>query len=306
MSSGWSWYVVFIVALNVGGCVWLLWWTGKRRPGDPAPTDTSHVWDQDITEYNKPMPRWWIVLFYLTILYSLGYLWWYPGLGNYAGSAGWTSTGELRAEQDAADQRLAATYARFEGMGIDDIAGDPDALRIGRSVFGNYCSTCHGSDARGARGFPDLTDDVWHWGGTPQQIEQSVLHGRTAVMPPLGAAVGGDIGVTEVAVHVQSIAGQKVDPTLAAAGKVRFAGICAACHGADGTGNVALGAPDLTDSYWLYGSDFDSIRDGIVNGHDGQMPAHGPILGETRARMAAAYVYSLSRGGGDHADGGEP
>lgn len=294
MSNAWSWYVIALVILNVAGCVWLLWWTGKRRPGDPAPTDTSHVWDGDITEYNKPMPRWWIILFYLTIIFAIGYLYWYPGLGNLEGSSGWTSIKELEADQKEADQRLAAIFARFDGMSIDRIARDPDALRIGRSVFGNYCSTCHGSDARGARGFPNLTDDIWHWGGSPQQIEQTVLNGRTAVMPPLAATVGGDAGVTEVAVYVQSLAGQKVDPALAAAGKARFAGICAACHGPDGKGNPVLGAPDLTDDYWLYGSDFDTIRQGIINGRNGNMPAHGPILGETRARMAAAYVYSLS------------
>ncbi|MCB1561551.1 MAG: cytochrome-c oxidase, cbb3-type subunit III [Xanthomonadales bacterium] len=296
MSNAWSWYVIAIVVLNVAGCVWLLWWTGKRRPGDPAPTDTSHVWDGDITEYNKPMPRWWIVLFYLTIIFSIGYLYWYPGFGNYAGSSGWTSVGELKAQQAEANQRLADTFSRFEGMPLDQMADDPDALRIGRSVFGNYCSTCHGSDARGARGFPNLADDIWHWGGSPQQIEQTVMNGRTAAMPPLAAAVGGEAGVTEVAVYVQSLSGQKVDPALAAAGKNRFAGICAACHGPEGKGNPALGAPDLTDSYWLYGSDFDSIREGIVNGRNGNMPAHGPILGKTRARMAAAYVYSLSHG----------
>jgi len=303
MSNAWSWYVIVIVVLNIAGCVWLLWWTGKRRPGDPAPTDTSHVWDGDITEYNKPMPRWWIIMFYLTILFSIGYLYWYPGFGNFDGSSGWTSVKELKADQDEADQRLAATFARFDGMNIDQIARDPDALRIGRSVFGNYCATCHGSDARGARGFPNLTDNIWHWGGSPQQIEQTVMNGRTAVMPPLAAAVGGDAGVTEVAVYVQSLAGQKVDPALASAGKTRFAGICAACHGADGHGNPALGAPDLTDDYWMYGSDFDSIREGIVSGRNGHMPAHGPILGETRARLVAAYVYSLSQDGRNEAAG---
>jgi cytochrome c oxidase cbb3-type subunit 3 len=301
MSPFWSWFIILIVVLNIAGCVWLLWWTGKRRPGDPAPTDTSHVWDGDLTEYNKPMPRWWINLFYLTIVFSIGYLVYYPGMGAFAGTSGWTSAKEHDADKAEADARIDAAFARFASLPLEQIARDPEAQRHGRAIFANHCSTCHGSDARGAKGFPDLTDDVWHWGGSGDAILATVLHGRQAAMPPLGATLGGEAGITETAVYVQSLSGQKVDPSLAAAGKARFAGICAACHGADGKGNIALGAPDLTDAVWLYGGDFASIREGIVNGRNGMMPAHGPSIGETRARLVAAWVLAQSQDASDPA-----
>jgi cytochrome c oxidase cbb3-type subunit 3 len=295
MTSPWSWYVIVIVALNLVGCVWLIMWTSKRRPGDPAPTDTSHVWDGDLTEYNKPMPRWWVNMFYATIVFSVGYLVWYPGMGSFAGTSGWTSAREHDAAKAEADARLATAFSRFEGRPLGEIARDADALRHGQSIFANNCATCHGSDARGAKGFPDLTDDIWHWGGSEEAVLATVMAGRQAAMPPLGATLGGEAGITETAVYVQSLSGQKVDPALAGAGKVRFAGICAACHGAEGKGNAALGAPDLTDGYWLYGGDFATIRESIVLGRNGMMPAHEPILGETRARLVAAWVLARAR-----------
>src|SRR5690606_16776624 len=168
------------------------------------------------------------------------------------------------------------------------------ALQLGGSVFANNCATCHGSDARGAKGFPNLADGLWQWGGEPDRVLETILHGRTAAMPALGAALGGEQGITETAVYVQSLSGQKADTLLAARGKARFEMLCAACHQADGTGNPLVGAPDLTDSEWLYGGDFDTIRDTIANGRNGQMPAHAGIIGESRARLVAAWVLSLS------------
>jgi cytochrome c oxidase cbb3-type subunit III len=296
MSRAWSIYVIAIVVLNIVATVWLLWWTARRRPSDKDPSSTTgHVWDGDLTEYNKPLPKWWINLFYLTIIFSIGYLVWYPGLGNFAGTSGWSSAGEHDADKAVADARLAEAFSRFEGMPIDQVAKDPQALAFGASLFANNCAMCHGSDARGARGFPNLTDDDWLWGGTPEQILTTVLEGRQAAMPPLAAAIGGDVGVTEVAAYVQSLSGIKADPALAAAGKARFGGVCAACHGVDGKGNPALGAPNLTDKTWLYGNDFATIREAVVQGRAGMMPAHEPIIGATRARLAAAYVWSLSQ-----------
>ena len=297
MSAFWSNYIIAIVALNIVGCVWLLWWTGKRRPGDPAPTDTSHTWDGDLTEFNQPMPRWWINLFYLTIIFSIGYLIWYPGMGAFAGTSDWTSAREHDADKADADARLAQAFASFEGRSPDVLAADPQAVRHGQSIFANYCATCHGADARGAKGFPNLADDLWQWGGDSDAILATIQHGRQAAMPALGATLGGEAGITETAVYVQSLSGQKVDPTLAAAGRTRYAGICVACHGPEGKGNVALGAPDLTDRYWLYGGDFATIRESIVVGRNGMMPAHGPIIGDTRARLVAAWVIANSRSG---------
>lgn len=296
MTTGWSLYVISLVVLNILATTWLLWWTARKRKSDSKDAETTgHVWDGDITEYNKPLPKWWINLFYLTIIYSIGYLVWYPGMGNFAGTSGWSSAKEHDAAKAEADKQLAVAFGRFDGMPIDEIARDEEALAFGSRLFANHCAMCHGSDARGGRGFPNLTDADWQWGGTPEDITTTLLHGRQAAMPPLGAVLGGDVGITEVAAYVQSLSGMKADPALAAAGQARFA-VCAACHGPDGKGNPALGAPNLTDDTWLYGNDFATLREGILNGRNGMMPAHAPIIGETRSRIVAAYVWSLTHG----------
>ncbi len=294
MSVWWISFIAVLIGANIIGLVWLLMWTSKRRPGDPQPEDTSHYWDEDITEYNKPMPRWWINSFYLTILFGIGYFAWYGGLGSLAGFGEWSSRAEHARERDYWDKQLAQSLQAFADKPIDQLAQDPKALEIGRSIFGNTCAGCHGSSGQGAIGYPNLADNVWHWGGAPEAITTSVLAGRQGMMPALGGAVGGAQGVRELTVYVQSLSGEVADPELAAAGAARFAGICAACHGPAGKGNPAMGAPDLTDRYTLYGRDAQSIRDTINKGRNGQMPAHAPILGETRARLAAAYVWSLS------------
>ncbi|TZF90519.1 cytochrome-c oxidase, cbb3-type subunit III [Cognatilysobacter lacus] len=301
MSTAWSWYVIALVALNIGGCVWLLWWTGRRRPGDPKPTDTSHVWDGDLTEYNKPLPKWWINLFYMTIAFAIGYIIWFGGLGRYPGYAHWSSVQEHAREKSAEDAKLDATFAQFAGRPIDVIARDPRAVSIGHSIFANTCSGCHGSSARGALGYPNLTDDIWHWGGTPDRVLETVLDGREGVMPPWGkvlTGMGGDNAVDYVASYVQSLSDPKglENNFMAAQGKSLYEGLCVACHGPDGKGNAAMGAPNLTDDYWLYGGSKQQIIQTITNGRHGVMPAHRALLGETRARLVAAYVWSLSHG----------
>lgn len=299
MTAGWTLYVIVLVAINILGCVWLLWWTGRRRPGDPAPTDTSHVWDGDLTEYNKPMPKWWINLFYITIVFAIGYLIYYPGLGAIAGVGGWTSSGEHAAARARDYARLEQTFAPYAGKSIDVLAGNPKALALGRSIFNNTCATCHGSSAKGAIGYPNLTDDIWHWGGTPERILQTVLDGREGVMPEWGkvlTGMGGENAVDYVIAYVRTLS----DPAsmqnnyMAAQGKALYQGVCVACHGIDGKGNQELGAPDLTDDYWLYGNSSESLRQTITYGRHGSMPAHRDMLGETRARLAAAYIWSLS------------
>lgn len=297
MSGGWSWYVIALVVLNLAGCVWLIAWTGKRRPGDPGPTDTSHRWDGDLTEYNKPMPRWWINLFYLTIVFAIGYLIYYPGLGAWTGSGRWTSASEHDRDKAQGDARIAATFAPYASRPIEELARDADALRLGQSVFANHCAACHGADARGARGFPDLTDGVWHWGGKPEDLLASVMDGRQAMMPALAAAIGGDREIDETVAYVRSLSSQPADAAQVAAGAARFAGLCVACHGADGKGNVLMGAPDLTDAYWLYGGDVPAIRETLLKGRSGSMPAHAAVLGPARARVVAAWVYSRSHAG---------
>lgn len=294
MSAGWSAFIIALVVLNVAGSLWLILWTAKRKAGDPGPTDTSHVWDENITEYNKPLPKWWVNLFYLTIVFTIGYLAWFPGLGAFAGYSGWSSAKQHDQDKAAEDKKLEATFAPFAGKPIDQIAQDPKALKLGKAIFSNTCAACHGSSGQGATGYPNLTDDIWHWGGSPDQILETVLNGRQAAMPAWESALGGKEGVTAVAVYVQSLHGLKVDPALANIGKNKYETICVSCHGPDGKGMQAVGAPDLTDDYWLYGDSLATLQQSIGQGRNGQMPAHGPILGETRARLAAAYVWSLS------------
>jgi len=294
MTAAWSWYIIAFVVLNIVGATWLLWWTARRRAGDPAADATSHHWDGDLTEYNKPLPRWWINLFYLTIVFAIAYLIWYPGLGNSKGTSGWTSRGELEADQQAAEHLLAQRFGRYAQAPIDVVARDSAAVATGQRIFANTCAMCHGSDAHGARGFPNLADRHWQWGGTPDAILASILDGRQAAMPPLAAVLGSEANITATAVYVQSLSGQHVDPQLAATGKATFSGICATCHGLEGKGNPMLGSADLTDDYWLYGNRIDDIRSAIELGHNGQMPANHELLGPLRAHLVGAYVWSLS------------
>ena len=304
MRSGWSWYIDALVVLNILGCTALLWWTSRGGKEGPGEAGTGHVWDGDLREYDKPLPRWWINLFYLTILFGIGYLVWFPGMGSYTGAGKWTSVGQHSAERAASDAKLAATFRPYDGKPIDVLAQDPQAVALGRALFGNHCATCHGSSAQGAIGYPNLTDQIWQWGGTPDDILQTVLHGRVAQMPVWDTALkgmGGPYAVDDVVTYVLSL----TDPSEVAIGEVAvargrklFAGVCAACHGPDAKGNLKLGAPDLTDSYWQFGRSRTAIRDALHLGHNSVMPAHEPIIGETRSRLAAAYVWSLSHSPG--------
>ena len=299
MTTPWNWYVIALVLFNLLGCVWLLWWTSKRRPGDPKPEDTSHYWDGDITEYNKPMPRWWINGFYLAIVFGFGYLLWYGGFGAYQGLGKWSSQGEHATQKALEDAKLAQTFKPYEGQAIDVLAKDPKALALGRSIFGNTCSTCHGSSGQGAIGYPNLTDDIWHWGGSPERILETVLDGREGIMPEWGTVLtgmGGPEAVDYTIAYVRTLGAPETlqNNYMAAQGKKLYEGVCVACHGVDGKGNQEVGAPDLTDSYWLYGSNRESLHKTITEGRHGTMPAHRELLGETRVRLVAAYVWSLS------------
>ena len=300
MSTGWSIYVIALVMLNILGLWALLAWTSRRRPGDPRPDDTSHVWDGDITEYNKPLPRWWFIGFYLTMVFAVGYLLWYPGFGNFKGLGGWTSADEHDADKAKQDAILAVTFRPYDGQPISALAGDPRALQLGRAIFANTCATCHGSSAQGAVGYPNLTDDIWHWGGSEDDILASILDGRQGVMPEWGTVLtgmGGDNAVLSVATYTRSLAGEvPANDYFAAQGKGLYEGVCVACHGIDGKGNKDLGAPDLTDGYAMYGNSIESIMETINNGRHGVMPPHRELLGETRARLVASYVWSLSNG----------
>lgn len=302
MSGAWSIYVIILTVITVGGSMWLLAVTSKSRQDKSDDNTTGHVWDGDLAEYNNPLPRWWLWLFIGTVVFSAGYLVVYPGFGNYEGTSGWSSEGALRAEQERYDEIARQSYARFADLSIAELAGKPEALALGRNIFANHCATCHGTDARGARGFPNLADGHWQWGGSAEQIQHSILHGRQAAMPGWGAVLGPE-GTPQVVAYVRSLSGLSHNAAAAQAGKARYDQVCVACHGPEGHGNPLLGAPDLTVNAWIYGSSEEALTETLVKGRNGVMPAHGPLIGEDAVRMVAAYVYSL-RGAGQVAQGG--
>jgi cytochrome c oxidase cbb3-type subunit III len=282
--------VLIVTCLNVLGCLWLIWWTARRRPGEVAEGEVQdHVWDGDLRERNNPMPRWWLMLFYITIAFAPLYLLLYPGVGR--GVLGWTQARQYREEMQSAQREYGPIYAAFAGRNVEQLAKDPKALALGHSLFANNCINCHGSDARGARGFPDLTDNDWLYGGDPKDIIQSITYGRQGTMPPLGPALGPQ-GIEEVTDYVLSLSGHVEPADKVAAGRGRFV-MCAPCHGVDGKGNHMIGAPDLTADIWLYGGAPATINQTLMEGRRGKMPAH-QWLGEDRIRLLAAYVYSLS------------
>jgi len=294
MSTALSWFVIIFTLANIIGCYVLIRLTSRRKEGEAAEGSvTGHTWDGDLQEYNNPLPMWWLWLFYITIVFGIFYLVIYPGLGNYKGAIGWTQLEEYQAEIQAADKNYGPIFAAYSQKSIPDLGKDHKAMQAGQRLFLTYCAACHGSDAGGATGFPNLRDSDWLYGGSPEAIKTSILNGRNGVMPPMGAALGNE-GVEEVAAYVLSLSGRSSDSALAAKGKTRFETICAACHQADGTGNQALGAVNLTDNVWLHGRSVGAIKKTIVKGRTGIMPPHKEFLGEDKAHLLAAYIYSLS------------
>ena len=299
MTSGWSLFIVLISLFNILACVWLLRWTAKPKSATEkigGGADTGHVWDKDLREYNNPLPKWWLWLFYITVVFGLIYLVLYPGLGTFKGLKGWTQANQYEAEKAAVEARAAEWFAPFASMTVPQLAGDAKAMSTANNLFQNNCAQCHGSDGGGAKGFPNLSDADWQWGGDADTVVQTITAGRMAAMPPWGEVLGPD-GVEEAVAYVQTLSGQPADAAKAAAGKTRFETVCAACHGMDGKGNPLLGAPNLTDQTWLYGRDAATIRETIVKGRNGQMPSFGDKLGEQLVRLLAAYVTRLSKSG---------
>ncbi len=296
--SFWNIYIASLSLLGIVGCAILLWSQASQKV-DPAAAaqgkigTTGHVWDEDLTELNTPMPRWWMWLFYLTIIFALVYLALYPGLGSYAGKLGWKSSAQYQDELKKADADYGPLFAQFQKQDLKAVAADPKAHAIGERLFLTYCAQCHGSDAQGSKGFPNLTDNDWLHGGTPEIIETTILHGRNGQMPPMAAALGSDTDVENVAHYVRSLSGLSSDPVKTVLGKSKF-GVCMACHGADAKGNQAIGSPNLTDKIWLYGSSTDTIMETIRKGRVNTMPAWGEFLGPAKVHVLAAYVWSLS------------
>jgi len=293
MSGSWSLFVIVLTVLNVAGCAWLMAWSRKRRP-DEGQT-TGHLWDGDLEEGNNPLPRWWLGLFWVTIAFSAVYLVLFPGFGNFSGLLGWSQVSQYDDEVAAAEEVYGAMFAALAATPVAELAGRPDAQGAGRSLFATNCATCHGSDARGARGYPNLTDEEWLWGGDPDSIVASIRGGRTGVMPGFAASLDEDT-LELLADYVEHLAGREVDQQRVAQATPHFTTYCSACHGMDGQGNPLLGAPSLVNELWLHGSGRTVIRDVIANGRTNAMPAQEPLLGTDRVHVLAAYVYGLPGG----------
>jgi cytochrome c oxidase cbb3-type subunit 3 len=296
-SGFWDVYIGLISIVSILACAVLLKMQSVHKPAQSeTEADTSgHVWDEDLKEYNNPLPRWWIWLFYITIVFGLVYLALYPGLGSYAGALGWTQVKQLEEENALALAAYGPIYDKFAAQDIVTLSKNAEALAIGQKLFLNNCAQCHASDGGGSRGFPNLTDNDWLWGGAPETIEATITNGRTGAMPPFGPVLG-EQGVKDVAHFVMSLSGGAHDSIRAARGKEKFAQTCVACHGAQGKGNPAVGAPNLTDKIWLHGSGEDAIVYQVTKGRINQMPAHKDVLSPAKIHLLAAYVYSLSGG----------
>lgn len=293
MSSFWSGWIIVITLVNILGCLWLLWWTRKKSDDTIADGESmGHSFD-GIEELNTPLPRWWLQLFYITIAFAFIYLLLYPGFGRFAGLLGWTSSGQWEMEVERADNQFNRIFRDFAAVPVEGLVNNPDAMQAGERLFGTNCAICHGSDAKGSPGFPNLTDKDWLYGGSPDAIQTTLTNGRRGMMPPMAAALGNEQGVKDVAAYVLSLSGLQGSGD-AEAGKARFM-VCAACHGMEGKGNPAMGAPNLTDDVWLYGNSEADVIQAITQGRNGVMPAFGEQLSPERIHVLTAYIYSLSQ-----------
>ncbi|MAC32371.1 MAG: cytochrome-c oxidase, cbb3-type subunit III [Haliea sp.] len=291
MTSFWSWWVILLTVITLVGLWWILFANRKRDVGENQRT-TGHVYD-GIEEYDNPLPAWWFYLFVITLVWAIGYLIMYPGMGNYKGLLGWTQVEQHQAEVAEAEARYSEMRSRYLAQPIEEIAQDPAVRRMGARMFGNECAQCHGADGKGRYGFPNLTDDDWLWGGSPEAIKATLINGRQAAMPAWGQILG-DSGIAQATEYVLSLNGRSVDEAQAAKGKEIFASYCAACHGPDGKGNKAFGAPNLTNGIWLYGGTREQIAHSLRAGRNGVMPAFSDTLTEDKIHIISAYVYSLS------------
>lgn len=301
MTIGWSIFIIVLVLINVVGSLWLLQRLTSAKGVAEAGTEetTGHVWDGDIVEGNNPLPRWWLGLFWITAFFLVAYLIVYPGFGHLPGIWNWTQIDQYEQEVADAEARYGNVFAAFSDVPLGELAQNAEAVGLGRNLFMNHCASCHGSDARGAKGFPNLTDTVWQYGSTPETVALTISNGRTGVMPGLGAAIG-EQGVNEITAYVLSLGNADgVDQSLVAGGQQKYMQFCIACHGPTGTGNQALGAPNLTDDVWLHGSSTETIADVIANGRMNAMPAQRDLLSEQRIRTLVAYVLSLSANGAE-------
>lgn len=292
MNEFWNWWVIAIIVINIGGCFLLLHWTRTLKIKSSSKGTTGHVFD-GIEEYNNSLPRWWLNMFYITLIFSIGYLVLYPGLGKFEGILGWTSESQLEEEVDAAKQTYQPLFDKYINIPIEELATIKQATEMGKRIFVNTCFGCHGSDARGNPGYPNLTDNDWLWGGEPADIELSIANGRIGIMPAFGQSLKAH-QIDELVNYIGQLSGNKVDETKALAGSSTFKEHCILCHGENAKGNPMVGAPNLTDNIWLHSGSRQGIADTIRNGRMNEMPKHDEILGRAKVHLVAAYVYSLS------------
>ena len=293
VNNFWSVYIAGITVVGIIACFVMLIVTARKKVVSDSENTTGHVWDEDLRELNNPMPRWWIWMFVITLVFGLLYLLAYPGLGAYAGKMQWSQVGAYEAEVEKAKAELEPLYARFTAMSTQEVAKDSQAMAIGERLFMNNCAQCHGSDARGSKSFPNLVDSDWLHGGAPENIKQTITQGRMAMMPPQAEVVGSADDVRNLANYVLSLSGSPHDSIKAALGKSKFTA-CAACHGMDGKGNTMLGAPNLTDDVWLHGWGEQAIVDIINHGKMNEMPAQDKKLTPAQIDVLTAYVWGLS------------
>ena len=291
--GGWGIFVAVATVVGLIACVWLLIVASKRQVMADDNT-TGHVWDVDLKEMNNPLPRWWMWLFVITVVFAVIYLALYPGLGKFPGTLGWSSTGQYKTEQQRAQETMTAVFDKFKGMSNEQLIKDPTAMGIGERLFGNNCAGCHGSNAKGSKGFPNLTDGDWLYGGSPETIAETIAKGRMGVMPPMAAAVGTAEDARNVANYVLSLSDSPHNSAAAQLGKPKFV-VCAACHGPEGKGNQALGAPNLTDKIWLHGWGEGAVLAMISQGKTNIMPGFAERLTPQQIHVLAAYVWSLSQ-----------
>ncbi|GAA6140777.1 cytochrome-c oxidase, cbb3-type subunit III [Hydrogenophaga sp. 5NK40-0174] len=292
-SDFWHWFVMLASLVSILACAVLLWVSGTAKVKPAADNTTGHVWDGDLQEMNNPLPKWWVYLFIITVVFALVYGAMYPMFGKFAGALGWSSAGQHATEVTKMEENIAPIYAKFDGMTPEQIAGDAQAQAIGERLFLNYCAQCHGSDARGSKSFPNLADGDWLGGEGADYIQATIANGRTGVMPPMAAALGTADDVRNVANYVLSLSGSPHDEVAATAGKAKFAA-CAACHGMDGKGMQAVGAPNLTDDTWLHGWGEDAVVRAITDGFNNNMPPQAALLNESQIKVLGAYVWGLS------------
>lgn len=294
MNTFWSIFVSVIVIGNIAFYTWLLIRMRKMPKDDVASGQKRHHTFDGIEEYNNPLPRWWMWLFGICILFAVIYLLLYPGLGSFKGILGWSQEKQWNQQIAEADKLYSPIFAKYASTPIPDLAQDRQAMKVAQRIFINTCAACHGPNAQGAKGYPNLTTNVWLFGGTPEALVQTIGQGRVGMMPPMAAAIGGDEAVPAVANYVRKISGQSYDSALADQGEPKFKTVCAACHGPDGKGNQMIGAPNLTAGKWLFGGSLADIEETIKKGRSAQMPAHEPILGKDKVHLMAAYVYYLA------------